>query len=361
MAFRDGPFQDLKLPLTLAVVAATVVAILVALVLLVADRRESLAVAGFANARNLVARTVAPAGEVLEAPVRWVGDGIDAVGGYFFAVSENRRLKAQIRDLETWREEAVALRNVNERYEALLKLKTDPPAPSVTARSVLDVRGPFADARVLDAGAAAGVQVGDPVMSEHGLVGRIVGVAPHASRVLMLTDVESRTPVLVDRTNARAMLTGDGGPNPRLEYIRGQDPVKEGDVLLTSGDGGVFPRGLPVGVAAKDLRGAWRVRLYSDLTPIDYVRILLFQDFAATVDPAALSGAAVPPLTAAEAADRAQALAKATAPRAKPAPAAATPATITAPKTPQPEAPKPETPKPETKAPAPSSGPSSTP
>jgi rod shape-determining protein MreC len=178
---------------------------------------------------------------------------------------------------------------------------------------------------VLDAGAAAGVQVGDPVMSENGLVGRIVGVVPHASRVLMLTDVESRTPVLVDRTNARALLTGDGGPNPRLEYIRGQDPVKAGDVLLTSGDGGVFPRGLPVGIVAKDLRGAWRARLYSDLTPIDYVRILLFQDFAATIDPAALSATAVPPLTAAEEADRALALAKATAPPAKPAPDVKTP------------------------------------
>jgi rod shape-determining protein MreC len=175
------------------------------------------------------------------------------------------------------------------------------------------------------------VEVGDPVLSEHGVVGRIVGVAPHVSRVLMLTDVESRTPVLVDRTNARAMLTGDGGPNPRLEYIRGQDPVKQGDVLLTSGDGGIFPRGLPVGVAAKDLRGAWRVRLYSDLTPIDYVRILLFQDFAATVNPAALSGLAVPPLTAAEAADRVSALAKASASPSKPAPAAKSPPTTPAP------------------------------
>jgi rod shape-determining protein MreC len=331
MAFREGPFQDLKLPLTLAVAAATVVAILAALVLLIADRREAVAVSGFANARNLIARGLAPVGEVVEAPIRWAGDGIDAVGGYFFAVSENHRLKARIRDLESWRDEAVALRNVNERYEALLKLKTEPPAPSVAARSVLDVRGPFANARVLDAGAAAGVEVGDPVLSEHGVVGRIVGVAPHVSRVLMLTDVESRTPVLVDRTNARAMLTGDGGPNPRLEYIRGQDPVKQGDVLLTSGDGGIFPRGLPVGVAAKDLRGAWRVRLYSDLTPIDYVRILLFQDFAATVNPAALSGLAVPPLTAAEAADRVSALAKASASPSKPAPAAKSPPTTPAP------------------------------
>ena len=93
-------------------------------------------------------------------------------------------------------------------------------------------------------------------MSEHGLVGRVIGVTDGASRVLLLTDVASRTPVMIDRTNARAILTGDGGPNPRLDYLRGHDPIQEGDRLLTSGDGGVLPRGLPVGTAVKGLDGA---------------------------------------------------------------------------------------------------------
>jgi rod shape-determining protein MreC len=162
-------------------------------------------------------------------------------------------------------------------------------------------------------------------LSEHGLIGRVIGVSRGVSRVLMLTDVESRTPVLVDRTNARAILTGDGGANPRLEYIRGQDPLKPGDVLLTSGDGGVYPRGLPVGVAAKDMRGAWRVRLYSDLTPIDYVRVLLFQDFSKMVDPAELSASALPPLTTAEQADRNAALQKSAPPPPAAAPSSPTP------------------------------------
>jgi rod shape-determining protein MreC len=325
MAFRDGPFQDLRVPLTWAVVAAAVIAIVIALGVLVADRREAVAMAGFADLRNSVSRSLAPVNEVLEAPVRLFGSGIDNIGGYFSAVSENRRLRAQILDLERWRDEAVALRNVNTRYEALLRMKTEPPAPSVTARSILDTRGPFANARVIDAGASVGVQLGDPVLSEHGLIGRVIGVSRGVSRVLMLTDVESRTPVLVDRTNARAILTGDGGANPRLEYIRGQDPLKPGDVLLTSGDGGVYPRGLPVGVAAKDMRGAWRVRLYSDLTPIDYVRVLLFQDFSKMVDPAELSASALPPLTTAEQADRNAALQKSAPPPPAAAPSSPTP------------------------------------
>jgi rod shape-determining protein MreC len=133
-------------------------------------------------------------------------------------------------------------------------------------------------------------------MSEHGLVGRIVGVTRGASRIMLLTDPASRTPVLIDRTNGRAILTGDGGPNPRLEFLRGVNPVRAGDPILTSGDGGVFPRGLPVGVAVRGLDGVWRARLYSDRAPIDYVRILHFEDFGQLTNPQALTVTTVPPV-----------------------------------------------------------------
>ena len=321
MSFRDGPFTDLKLPLAWAAGVATLVAVLVAVVLLLAGRRQAVAATTYAPARNGVAMAVAPVGGALETPVRWAGATVDYVEGYFFAVSENRRLKRQMAELEGYRDAFIALKNVNDRYEALLKLKTEPPVPMVTARTIIDSRGPFSNARLIDTGSASGVQIGDPAMSEHGVVGRVVGVTRGVSRLLMVTDVDSRTPVLVDRSNGRAILTGDGSAYPRMEYVRGRDPVKLGDVILTSGDGGVFPRGLPVGVAVRDLKGGWRVRLYSDQTPIDFVRVLLFQAFSQNADAKSLTGgeAAPPPLTPTEAADRAAALQRA-APPPKPAP-----------------------------------------
>ncbi len=329
MAFREGPFNDLKLPLTWVAGGATVVAILIALVLLLAERRQATTMGGYAGVRNAFTRVAEPVEGALEAPVRWTGEAVGYTESYVFAIGENRRLRRQVRELQGWRDEAIALKNVNDRYEALLKLKTEPTVPMVSARTIMDARGPFANARVLDSGSEAGIKVGDPAISEHGVVGRVVGVTRGASRLLMLTDVESRTPVLADRTNARAILTGDGGAYPRLEYVRGRDPLKPGDMILTSGDGGVFPRGLPVGTADKDLKGAWRVRLYADQTPIDYVRIMLFQDFGQAADPAALSSSAMPPLTVAEAADRRALLDKAaqpaaTPPSSPPAPAAPT-------------------------------------
>ncbi|MFN3354032.1 MAG: rod shape-determining protein MreC, partial [Brevundimonas sp.] len=160
-----------------------------------------------------------------------------------------------------------------------------------------EARGPFANARLLDAGSAKGIRVGNPVINEHGLLGRIVGTTGGVSRMLLLTDVASRMPVLIDRTDARAILTGDGSGNPRLEYIRGEGAIQSGDRVLSSGDGGGIPRGLPIGVVARGVDGSWRVKLFSDRGPIDYVRVLLFHDFAQLADQDALNA---PPLAGLE-------------------------------------------------------------
>ena len=300
MSLRDSQFGELKVPLTWTAAVALIVAAVIAVALLLTDRRETFRAEAYGAARTATDSVMAPVGEVLSAPGRWTGAGVDAIRGYFFAVSENRRLKGELSEMRQWRDVAFALKNENARYRSLLGLKTDPPIPMVAARVVTDSRGPFADTRIASTGREAGVQPGNPVMSEYGLVGRVIGVTTGASRVLMLTDVASRTPVMIDRTNARAILTGDGGPNPRLDYLRGQDPVREGDRILTSGDGGVLPRGLPVGFAVKGLDGKWRVVMSADKGPIDFVRILLFQDFTQVINRKELDRLPVPPPTPGE-------------------------------------------------------------
>jgi rod shape-determining protein MreC len=298
LPFRESPLEDLKVPLTWTAGAAVGVAILVAAFMLLGDRRDSLDEEAWGSIRNGFDRGAAAAGSVLAAPVRGVGDGFEWIGDYFGAVSENRRLKRELREMRQWRDTAVALRDVNDRYGTILRLKTYPEVPMVTAHVVTDARGAFNTTRLANAGTEKGIKVGHPVLSEHGLVGRVVGVARGVSRVMLVTDPSSKTPVLVDRTNARAILTGDGGPNPRLEFLRGADPVRNGDPILTSGDGGVFPRGIPVGVAVKGLDGVWRARLYSDRSPIDFVRILQFQDFSQLANQPGLSVTTVPALAA---------------------------------------------------------------
>jgi len=293
VAFRDGPFENIKVPLAWTAAVVVVVAVIGAVVLLLGDRTTSEGGSTMGAARGGFEAAAGPVGGVFAAPVRWAGAARDYVGGYFFAIGENRRLKAEIAELRGWRDEAIAQKNINGRYEALLGLRTEPPVPMATGRAISESRGPFSNAKLIDVGSAKGVRIGNPVVTEHGLVGRVTGVTGGVSRVVLLTDVASRTPVMIERTDARAMLTGDGGDSPRLEFIRGSGSIKAGDRILSSGDGGGLPRGLPIGVAAKGVDGAWRVKLFSDHGAIDYVRVLLFQSFGQLVSPNALNA---PPL-----------------------------------------------------------------
>jgi rod shape-determining protein MreC len=322
VSLRDNQLGELKVPLTWAAAIALIVAGVAATAILLSDRRETFKAEAYGATRKASDTVLAPVGDALSAPGRWIGSGVSAVQDYFMAGSQNHELKAELKDMRQWRDVAIALKDENARYRILLGLKTDPPIPMVAARIVTDSRGPFSDTRLANAGQDKGVKPGNPVMSENGLVGRVIGVTNGASRVLLLTDIASRTPIMIDRTNARAILTGDGGPNPRLDYLRGRDPIREGDRLLTSGDGGVLPRGLPVGTATRGLDGRWRVVLASDRAPIDFVRILLFEDFTQVVNQKELSKLPVPPPTAGDrtvAAPPGPAAPTAAAPAAKPA------------------------------------------
>ncbi len=309
MAFRDGPFDQLKVPLAWTAAVAVVVALIASILMILADRRLDGEGHEYGPVRAGFDAVAAPVSGVLAAPVRWTGSATDYIKGYFFAVSENRRLRRQVAELEPWRDQAIALKNVNARYETLLGIRTEPPVAMATARSVSESRGPFVHARLLDAGAGKNIRIGNPVINEHGLVGRVVGVTGGVSRMLLVTDVASRIPVLVDRTDARALLSGDGSGNPRLEFVRGVGSVQAGDRVLTSGDGGGMPRGVPIGVVARGIDGSWRVKLFSDRGAIDYVRVMLFEDFGQLADTNALDAPPLAGLSTAPAPDATEAAA----------------------------------------------------
>jgi len=271
-----------------------VIATIIAAALLMSHQRDPMKAGAYDAAHKAVDVVAAPVGGALSAPVRWSHGALGYVRGYFFAVADNRQLRAELSQAQSTRDQLAQAQLEISRLKAVLGIKTDPPLPEVAAETISDSRGPFANSRLANAGRDKGVTEGNPVLSEHGLVGRIVGVSDHVSRIMLLTDAESRVPVILVRTNGRAILTGDGGGSPKLDYVRSATGIKEGDRVLTSGDGGVFPRGLPVGTIVKGFDGGWRVALDSDAAPIDYVQILLFTDFSQLANAQALAPKELP-------------------------------------------------------------------
>lgn len=278
-------FEHLKLPVTWGVMGVVGVVCVIAALMFIGDRRDQGDEAAYRTGFDTVASVP---NKILDKPVQVVGDSTSNLSDYFFAVRENRILKKEVQELSQYRDAYLEMKDVNERYEKLLNLRTEPPVETVTARSVLMSRGPFNNNRLIDAGSDKHIAFGNPVITDQGLVGRIVGISPNVSRVLMVTDIHSHIPVMIMRSDGRAMMDGDGGGYPKLDWVRGQDTVRQGDQILTSGDGGMFPRGLPVGEAVKGVDGVWRVRLYADRGPIDFVKVLLFKDFSQLPDASTL-------------------------------------------------------------------------
>jgi rod shape-determining protein MreC len=233
----------------------------IAVAFLLADRRETLQDQAYGVTRQTVDTVSKPVSGAIAAPGRWTGLGVDFIRSYFFTASENRRLKAELKEMRHGDDLAEVDKNQSYKHPAGPAHRSADPDGRPGWSATPEGRSPTPAGRRRLGKGRGGRQSGDE-RARPGRSGRrrLKG----ASRVLLLTDIASRTPVMIDRTNARAILTGDGGPNPKLEYLRGVDPIKQGDRVVTSGDGGVVPRGLPVGAAVKGLDGRWRVVLFAD-------------------------------------------------------------------------------------------------
>ena len=200
--------------------------------------------------RSVVSDTVAPVLDVLSTPSEAVSGTIEGVHDLVTLREENARLRAEHERMRRWQALALRLEAENAALRKLLNLVPEPEARYVTARVIADPGGSFAKSLLINGGRADGVDLGHAVLSSEGVVGRIVGVAEHSARVLLITDLNSRIPVMVMPSGARGVLAGDNSERAKLLHAGADAPIGSGDRVVTSGDAGAFPPGLPLGIVA---------------------------------------------------------------------------------------------------------------
>ena len=147
----------------------------------------------------------------------------------------------------------------NARLKALLELKGAVAMPTIAVSVIGEDSSAWFKTLVVDRGSADGVLEGMPVVAAGGAVGRLVKVAPHSSRVLLLTDHASAIAAVVQRSRARGVVRGAGGGRCSLEFTVKDEDVKVGDTVISSGIGGVFPKGLPIGEVTMVKKGEYGV------------------------------------------------------------------------------------------------------
>jgi rod shape-determining protein MreC len=205
----------------------------------------------------------------LKVLVRWAG----GLGDTFTVYEDNIRLKAENARLRQWQNAALVLEQRLKRYQLLLHAVPDPAVAGVTARVIGRDSRPFLNTVILDAGARQGVKPGEAVVDPRGMIGRILVAGHHTSWVILLTDLNSRIPVTIEPGNIQAILAGDNTSSPTLEVSATEVRLKQGEPIVTSGDGGLLPAGLPIGMVWLDGQ-IFRAALLADASTSDDVRIL---------------------------------------------------------------------------------------
>ena len=230
---------------------------------------------------------VGPILEILSEPVRIAKAAAEHVVDLVDLVEENRRLKEENDRLLQWRVFAKKLEGDNQALKEMLRFDPGPNARFVSARAIADVGGAFARSVLINVGEGKGLRSGLPAMTGDGLVGRVTQVGARTARVLLLTDIKARVPVVIGEPPVRAILAGDNSDNPRLTFIDGEGPLEPGGLIVTSGHGGVFPPGLPIGVVAGVVAGETLAQTFVDWRRLDYLRIV---DFGDDIDPTLAKG-----------------------------------------------------------------------
>ncbi len=284
---RTDP-EEFQRPLRRLLVALLV---LVMLALFLLWRVDSPRVERF---RAAVVDAVVPNLEWAMVPVTWIAGVADDFESYTRIYAQNQELRRELQQMRAWREAAIQLEQQNARLLDLNQVRLDPRLTRVTGVVMADSGSPFRQSVLINVGARDGIVEGWATMDGIGLVGRIAGVGERTARVLLLTDTSSRVPVTVQPSGQRALLSGDNGMLPLLDFLEDPGAVRPGDRVVTSGDGAMLPADLLVGEVVMGSDRRLRVRLAADYGRLEYLRVLRSHQLTPITD----TGALVAPPTA---------------------------------------------------------------
>ena len=226
------------------------------------------------QARTRVIDVVAPILYALSQPFVTVNRIISEGQEILAVTTENEALRGDRARLFQWQAVARKLEVENRMLKGLLNFKPGPKVSFISGRVVADTGGAFVHSMILNAGTKDGVRKGQAVVTGDGLLGRIASVGRRAARVLLITDLNSRIPVVLESSRMRAIMVGTNDDRPRLSRLSTGTVISNGDRVVTSGHGGVFPSGLPIGIVSSVSGGIIKVRTFFDRDRVEFVRII---------------------------------------------------------------------------------------
>ncbi len=190
--------------------------------------------------------------------------------------TQNVRMSAQLHDAAQLQSQVAALSAENDALRALIRTVPESTKSYIAARIVGDTGGPYIRSALVSGGTADGIASGQAVVGPDGLVGRVVEAGRRSSRLLLITDVNSHIPVMGENSRERSIAAGNNTGILSLDYVPAASKLSVGERMITSGDGGIFPPGIAVGVVTEIHNGNVTVQPYTDWSRLEYVNVVAY-------------------------------------------------------------------------------------
>ena len=224
--------------------------------------------------RSFIKDTIYRGSLAVSAPFKVFGNFTDYIDKHLNLYNNYDELKKENNKLKNNISESDFLEFENAQLRKLIEEQASSFSDLLSARVMIDKQSPYLNSFIINIGSNKNVKNGMAVLDGKNFVGRIVDVNFFSSRVLLVSDLNSKIPVIIEPSGHHAILSGHGTNKPILEYLPENYTIQDGDKVYTSGKEGIFSPGIPIGeiIIEKDVV---KTSLFSDLSQITFVNIKL--------------------------------------------------------------------------------------
>ena len=228
-----------------------------------------------------VSAILSPIIKVMQLPGEFVYAGYEKVRDIAKVYSDNKKLKKENLDILKLKNQIRTLKAENKLLSDMLNYTPPSEANFITAKVVAEEGDGFSHSLIVYIGENNNVYKGQVVLGKDSVVGRIDYVSGKYAGVLLVTDIGSKIPVIIERNRERGILSGDNTLTPKLLFTTLDADIKKGDMVVTSGVAGVFPSGLPIGRVSFIRKDEIEINTITDIEQLEYVKIVdygIYQD-----------------------------------------------------------------------------------
>ena len=215
---------------------------------------------------------------IVSVPENFVKKSYVTIINHFNVYDENKLLKEKL-DFELSKNYNFEyILEENKRLKSTIE-ETNILTSEIIGKVLVDKKSPFLRSVIINRGSKDRVELGMAVMDKSYLIGKVVEVSFTTSRVLLLSDLNSKVPVDIMPNNIQSILSGTGNNEGVIQYTRQQELIEENAIVFTSGAGGLFKSGIPIGKIFKDSsNNKTFVSFFSDFSQLRYVKIISFKE-----------------------------------------------------------------------------------